>query len=95
MTDIQHETLVPLSTAKIPGNPSSVTRWRWKLKGVRGCRLETITVGTRVFTSDEAVSRFIAGTTAAANGQSVPLRSPARRERDIARAEKELAAAGI
>ena len=95
MIDIQHETLVPLSTAKIPGNPSAVTRWRWKLKGVKGVRLETVTVGTRVFTSAESISRFISGTTAAAAGQSSPLRSPAARERAIRKAEAELAAAGI
>lgn len=96
MIDIQHETIVPLNKAKFPhGNPSVPTRWRWNKKGVRGCKLETITVGTRVFTSVEAIQRFVEGTTAAAAGQPVPVRSPAKRERDIARAERELAAAGI
>ncbi len=94
MIDIQHETLVPLNAAKIPGNPSSVTRWRWKLKGVRGCQLETATVGNRVFTSIEAIGRFIDGCSAS-HSRQVPLRSPAKREAAIRRAEAELTKAGI
>jgi hypothetical protein len=89
------EELFPLAKAPIPGRPSIPTLWRWRQKGVRGVRLETITVGGRTYVSRAAIEKFIAGTTTAASGEPAPLRSPAARERAIARAEKELADAGI
>lgn len=42
---------------------------RWATRGVRGVKLETVVVaGSRVTTHD-AIERFIAATTAAANGR--------------------------
>ena len=35
------------------------TIWRWCSRGVRGVRLEHRRIGTRYFTSREALSRFI------------------------------------
>jgi len=46
-------------------------------------------------TSTEAIERFITATTAAAAGPPVPIRTARQPERDIARAEAELAAAEI
>ncbi|NUP96415.1 MAG: DUF1580 domain-containing protein [Planctomycetaceae bacterium] len=38
---------------------------RWALHGVRGVRLETVRIGGSVYTSREALSRFIERTNAA------------------------------
>jgi hypothetical protein len=35
------------------------TVWRWKMRGLKGTRLETFTVGGRRYTSREAFSRII------------------------------------
>jgi hypothetical protein len=97
MIDIETETIVPLNGKDTfpHGKPSLTTTWRWHTKGINGVRLEIARIGGRLCTSREAVARFVQGTTAAASGEPIPLRSPAARERAIARAEKELAAEGI
>jgi len=77
MIDVTHDTLIPFSalpgwTAKNVGkriHPSTLHRWR--LRGVRGVRLGTVLIGGTRYTSTEALSRFFAATTAAADGQPV------------------------
>jgi hypothetical protein len=88
-----NETLVTLTQASqmLPGRPHVSTLWRWCKRGVRGVRLETYVVGARRFTSTEALQRFAAATSAAANGEAAPIRTPSQRERDIAKAEAEMA----
>ena len=49
-------------------HPSTVHRWR--LRGARSIRLETLLVGGARVTSEEALSRFFHATTAAADGQA-------------------------
>ena len=72
------------------------TCWRWTKRGVRGVRLETYNVGGRRWTTEEAFARFVEGTTAAANGEpAVESRTNRQRDTAIARAERELADAGI
>lgn len=71
------------------------TLWRWAQSGVRGVRLTTTMVGGIRMASEADVARFFAATTAAADGTTAPARTSAQRERAIAAAEKELAAAGI
>lgn len=95
--EFQNETLCTITEATkiFPGRPHVATVWRWVNNGVRGLRLETIKVGGRRFTSHEAIERFIERNTAAADGREIPVRSARQRARDIARAEAELAAAGI
>jgi hypothetical protein len=92
MIDIEHETLVSLNEATriLPGNPHVSTLHRWRLRGVKNTKLETVLAGGRRFTSREALDRFIAATTAAADGTPLPVRTPAKRARDIEKAEKEL-----
>ncbi len=69
---------------------SSVRRWAGP-RGVRGgIRLETLVIGGRVFTSEEAIERFVAATTAAANGDPPPMRTPKQRQQAIERAEADL-----
>ena len=71
------------------------TVWRWIQRGIHGVRLESILVGGIRMSSREALARFFAATTAAANGKQTPVRTSRQRQRDIAAAEKELEAAGI
>ncbi|MCC9602884.1 DUF1580 domain-containing protein [Stieleria sp. JC731] len=43
--------------------PHVSTVWRWSLRGVGGVKLETVKIGSRIVTSKQAVTRFIAATT--------------------------------
>jgi hypothetical protein len=70
-------------------NPSTI--WRWSLRGVRGVKLETFSVGSRRFTTAEAFERFVEATTAAATSQSTSTQSSRQREASIAQAERGLA----
>ncbi|MGD0896640.1 MAG: DUF1580 domain-containing protein [Thermoguttaceae bacterium] len=90
--DISAERLFSLAdTAKtLPGRPAISTLHRWRLRGVRGVRLETCLIGGRRFTSREALERFISATTAAANGERPPTRTPRQRQRAIDQAERDL-----
>ena len=76
----------------LPDRPSTATLWRWRTEGVRGRRLESVVIGGKVYVSREAIARF-----AEQHGGIEPpsIRSPAKREKEIARAEAALAAAGI
>lgn len=71
--------------------PSYTTWWRWWRRGVRGVRLRTVVCGGRRYTTPRAVEEFIAATTAAANGEPPPARTPRARARAIGQAERELA----
>lgn len=95
--DVASETLRTFAEASRlqPGRPHVSTLHRWRLRGVRGVRLETCVIGGRRFTSDEALHRFAAATTAAADGSPPPPRTSRQQRRDIQRAEAELAKAGI
>ena len=78
MIDMSAEELLSFAEAAraLPGHPHMSTLYRWRMKGVRGVRLESVLVGGRRFTSREALERFAARTTAADNTESVPLRAP-------------------
>ena len=67
----------------------------WRLRGVRGNKLETILIGERRYTSQEALERFAARTTAIASGEQLPVRTSRQRQRSIEEAERELAKDGI
>ncbi len=49
-------------SAELPGRVDVSTVWRWAQRGVRGVKLETVTIGGKRMTSRQAVSRFIAAT---------------------------------
>jgi len=91
--DISNEALLPLrdAAASLPGRPHISTLHRWRLRGVRGIKLETVLVGGRRFTSQEALERFAANTTAASNGETNSPRTPKQRRQAIERAERQLA----
>jgi len=90
--DITTEALLSLSEAAktLPGRPHASSIFRWLTRGVRGVRLESTLVGGRRYTSQEALVRFCAAITAAAADELAPVRTPARRERDFQRAEREM-----
>ena len=92
------ETLKTLAEAArtLPGGPVHVsTIHRWRIKGIRGVRLSTILRGGIRCTSDAAIERFFAATTAAADGNIPPTLTSRHREREISKAEREAAEAGI
>jgi hypothetical protein len=64
-------------------------------RGIKGVRLESVVLGGQRFTSAQALQRFADRTTAAANGEPPPVRTPAQRSRAIEQAKRELDAAGI
>jgi hypothetical protein len=94
MINLQHSQLLTLAEASnlLPGRPSVATLWRWRKKGVRGRILTSVTIGGRVYVTIASLEKF-----AEVHGQhTLPqMRSPARRERAITRAEQDLAEAGI
>ena len=61
MIDPARETPIPFPEAPkhIPGRPHISTLHRWRLRGVRGRRLETFLTGGRRFTTIEAIARFL------------------------------------
>lgn len=77
MIDVSNETLIrfrdlPSWSHENLGkriHPSTFQRWR--LRGVRGVKLLTVLTGGTRCTSVEALNRFFAATTAAADGQPV------------------------
>jgi hypothetical protein len=97
MIDPQNETLISLTEAakRLPGRPNITTVWRWRNRGVRGVKLESILSGGRRFTSVEALRRFQERVTAAADGEPVRAESPQQRLRAIERAEQRAAELGV
>jgi hypothetical protein len=97
MIDPNTENLLSLAEAakSLPGRPNVTTVWRWRNRGVRGVKLETVCIGGRRFTSREALARFCAATTAAADGEPVRSETPRQRERAIERAEREAKRLGV
>lgn len=94
MIDVSTETLIPFQLAghHIPGSrPVHIsTLHRWRLRGVK---LSTVLVGGTRYTSDEAITRFIA----AQNADQTPAPSitPVRRQRQSEAARRELEKMGI
>ena len=43
----------------VPGRPHISTVWRWINRGIRGHRLETMHVGGRRYTTEQAITRFL------------------------------------
>ena len=68
--------LVPIGKAAslFPGQrPHVATLWRWAQKGVRGVKLDTVTIGGRRYVDPESVARFIDATSAGAAGIAPPV----------------------
>jgi len=88
--DIESEKVIPLGAAPrhTPGRPHLATVYRWATRDENP--LETLKVGGRLFTSVEAIRRFIGRCT---NPDEVP--RPVTNEARQQTVEKELAAVGI
>jgi len=81
MLNIQTETLI--SFRDLPSwckqhlgrriSPSSLHRWR--LRGCRGVKLETLLIGGSRTTSEEALQRFFEATTRVQDGENPPSQS--------------------
>jgi hypothetical protein len=100
MIDIGCEQLLslPAAAASLPGRPNLSTLHRWRLRGVRGVRLETCRIGGRRYTSTEALQRFAQACSAVRDGQQpepAPVVLSAQRRKQIENARKVLDAAGI
>ena len=108
--DLQTEQIVALSGGAkalplIDGKrPHPSTLWRWATKGLRGVRLDYVRIGHRLCTSHEALNRFVnalaetgaePAVVAAKTPRADRARTDTKREREIARAEAELSAAGV
>lgn len=101
MIDVQTENLIPFRevpawTKEHLGNrvhPTTIHRWR--LRGARGVKLETLLAGGTRYTSVEALNRFFAGTTAAADGETYVIESDVLDEKAVRDAEAFLASDGI
>jgi hypothetical protein len=98
MIDATNETLLSLTQAAktLPGRPNITTVWRWRNRGVRGVKLETMLSGGRRFTSVEALRRFQDRVTAAADGEPIANgQTPRQRERAIDAAERRAVELGV
>lgn len=100
MIDLEAETVLSLSdaTEHLPRRrrgkrPHLTTLHRWATTGVSGVKLEVIRVGSTLCTSLEALQRFCERCTAGDSGAPAP--TTKARQREIDRAEQELAEAGI
>jgi hypothetical protein len=76
-----------------PGRPHHSTALRWALRGVKGVKLETVVIGGRRYTSDQAFARFVQRLNAAQTEQG-EVRGVAARAQQ-ARVEQELDRAGL
>lgn len=86
MIDVENEHLLTMTEAARSISRGGVhvsTLHRWHLRGCRGVRLETVLIGGRRYTSKEALQRFFARVTAAADGQVVRAEMPPTVRNDI------------
>ena len=94
--DINSEDLVRFGEAarQFPGGAIAIqTLHRWRLRGVRGARLETVLIGGSRFTSKQAIDRFVAAQNA--GDSSAPAVSPSQRAKQSAAARRELESMGV
>lgn len=82
--DIESETLIPVRDVSkyVPGKPHALTCYRWTQRAENP--LEAIRVGGRLFSSIEAIRRFIVHCSSEGAVASMPsVRGPHRIERTI------------
>ena len=81
------ETRISFSALASRESVNVSTVWRWCLRGVRGIRLESISVGGRKYTSVAAFLRW----SARVNNQPVPSRTASQRTAALEQADRDLA----
>lgn len=90
------ETLRSLTELARLKNKSPATTWRWSTKGCRGVILETVIVGGRRYSTDEAFLRFAAACSAGLRtNPAANLQTTSARQRAHEQAERELDDAGL
>lgn len=94
MIDTNIEQPIPLSLAarETPNRHGErgvnvATVWRWSLRGVRGCKLETILIGGQRMTTRQALQRFFEALTTSADRSAIVMGTS--RERRFEDAERE------
>jgi hypothetical protein len=92
--DIDSEELIhlPAARALFPQRPAVNTLHRWRLKGVRGVKLETVLIGALRYTSREACRRFIAAQNAGDPGNKPDPAAASRRAKEAGRALEKIGA---
>ena len=99
MIDRHTETLLTIREAILcfPRQPRKSTLCRWYKTGSKGVILETIWFGGRIFTSKEAIDRFIQATTEVARKRNVQstFRTPTEASRSKEKARKILERFGV
>ena len=96
--DIHVEKLVSFPDEAETYMPNRVHRstWhRWRLRGIRGVKLETILIGGKRYTSLEALQRFVDQTTAAADGLTCNRSGKPPESTSLRNAESELTREGL
>ncbi len=91
--DIAKERLLsmPQACREIHGRPSIRSLWRWINQGVNGVRLESVLIGSRRYTSSEAIARFVEACSAGSQSAAPPDQA---RSREFRQAQAELQEAG-
>lgn len=98
MPEILTEKCLSLAEAarRCPGpRPNICTVWRWTKKGARGVVLESAWRGGRIVISEEALQRFFDRLNAAPAPAVTPIPTSRTRARQVDRARRKLAAAGV
>lgn len=59
--DLLTEDLYSFSEAakELPNRPAASTVWRWHKRGLGGTKLQAVKIGSQLFTSRQAVTRFL------------------------------------
>jgi len=86
----------PQASKLVQGHPHVSTFHRWRLRGIRGVKLETVLVGGRRYVSRESLRRFCEELNAADShsSESATARSR-RREQEKAAAESDCTNVGL
>lgn len=82
------------AAAALPGQPHLSTLHRWRLRGVRGIRLETCLIGGRRFTTEQWLRDFIEATSKADSDDSSPSQPSQLPQAAFKSAESEVAREG-
>ncbi len=97
MSAIMDQDLISIKQAAklIPTRPHIATIWRWIEHGCRGHKLQSWLVGGQRFTSRDAIEDFFAKLNPETAQTPIPTSTPKKRQREIDRAEKDLAEMGL
>lgn len=95
--DLMSDELLTLPQfCKLAGGVNLSTAHRWRMRGIRGIKLQCLRIGGKRFVTRRAAEEFIAAITHAVDGHALtPASVSKRRAAEIAAAEARCTAAGI